>query len=193
MVILRRGRVGLVFFLLALIQSSWAESGEIAWRALQEYRKDPHGSVSSPAIRDLFSGLDDAQKIDEIFDYLIAYDRKLENTPYAMPQISDSPFVVILRNDPGLISNIDHLRDLLKDERDPRRFFLLSRLAAVFAVERKIEFSREMKHMLLERGKVSNARASARNPRYEDAALYTYGVILNDLERAGVRHPFEID
>ena len=181
-----------IFLILGFFFSSsplTGQIGNIAWTALQKYRQDA-SKRSVPAIRQVFAGMSDEEIIEEIHAYLVANDASLEGTPYSMPLISSSPFIGMLRNDPDLVSDVSHLRLMLKREEDPRKFFLLISLANVFAIQQKIEFSKEMEHMLLREGKVSNVPPEHSQAEYDDVGMYTYGVILDQLDRLKIEHPF---
>lgn len=185
------GKTIYLFFLLLSPFIAAAEPGQIAWSALQEYRENTSKDVCAPIIREVFSGISDDEIINEIYNYLLAEDKALRGTSFEMPLGSATPFISMIRNDPDLISDFSHLRNLLKNENDPRKFFLLSRLAIPLAVQGKTEFSAEMKHMLLKKGKASNVPPDRSREPYDVISKYAYSLIVEDLKRLNVNIPFE--
>lgn len=177
-----------VFFLFPKIYAN--DVGHTTWEAINAYRNMDSRSSVGDVIEEVFQDLDDAEKIDDMMAYLRSRDKSSAGTPYELDFKIADPLVGILRNSPDLISDVSHLRNLIQSEQDPRDFFLITKIAMVLTSEREVDFSDEMNHMLLKKGKITNIPRGWGGMGFEDVSYYTYGQIVTTFNRIEVNHPF---
>jgi hypothetical protein len=147
-------------------------------------RKTFGGEERTEKIREVFSGLSDEDILKELSESLFALDES-HKPPFDMRASTPSAFIDILREDKELILDDSYLRNSLKNETNPRRFYLLRQLSVGLRVSQGKSYVDESRHMLFESGVVAKAlQASMREAYYGDVSRYAYQCIVDDLRKS---------
>jgi hypothetical protein len=118
-------------------------------------------------------------------EYSFALDAT-HTAPFDMRVDTASLLTDILRENKELVTSDDYLRKSLRDEADPRKFFLLHCLASGFRASHGGDYIDECRHMLFEEGRVVKPLGPGkRTSFYGSVSHYTYECILAELKRSG--------
>lgn len=152
-------------------------------RSAFEKRASAKGADEAKAIfRDALNGLSDAQKIRAIAYRVLAFD---ENPKYTMKSSNSMVAAFALGQDQELIADWSELRDMLKEAKDPREFFLISGLIPWSSDERKHDFVGEFALMLFADGRVAKDEGEYTKYYAGDVSEYAYDAILISLRALG--------
>lgn len=118
--------VWMIFFIQALqgasnLTSLGVDAGKI-------FNQNTGKDIYGPKIKKLFSGFSDEEILESLISALLLIDGNFDGTPHSMPKGIESPYVSIIKWVPDLIENDSYLRKELKNETDPRDFYLKSQL-----------------------------------------------------------------
>ncbi len=136
--------------------------------------------------REIFTGFSDAEILAELVAAVFERD-KGGTPPFDMRGDIAESYADILRGDKELVSDDSYLRDAMRNEADPRKFFLLSRLSWGMRSNYDVNYIDESKHMLFQHGRIAKPlQAQMRmQPVWGDVSLYAYRTIVNDLKKSG--------
>lgn len=135
------------------------------------------------AFEDSFKGIGAEKRTIALSHYL--YDIDATNPQWAMsPRITMGP----LSADPGFIDDWSYLRQMLANEKDPRKFYILSQLA-FRAKPPNDDFVAARAHMLFAEGRVARQAGEFRSPNFDNVSLYAYVCIVENLRRLGADFP----
>jgi len=142
-----------------------------------------HKKEAVLAFRRPFENLTDKQKIRALTLFL--YDIDEHDSKWSMSASITMGVSYALKDDPDFIRDWSSLRKLLKKERDPRRFYLLSNLTPWVKGENSPDFIAEKIHMLFADGRVAKEEGEYTREYAHDVSLYTYTVITGKLRALG--------
>lgn len=171
---------GLLIFLLLVCRGTGTQNipGLLALEAYKE------GKVESiEKIREIFSGFTDDQIIESLIQGAFKLDES-QSPPFNMRVDTPYVFTDILRQDENLVSDDSILRERLRNERDPRRFYLIHRIATGLKSNNKRNYNDEIKHMLLIDGRYAKPYGGV-GSKYGSISKYVFGVITANLEMSG--------
>jgi len=132
-----------------------------------------------PAFRKPFEGLTNAQKIKSLVLFL--YDIDLHDKKWSMSaRITMGP-IDVLRADPNLVEDWSELKRMLRNEKNPRKFYLLSKIAPWSNDKQKHDFIAERSHMLFADGRVAKEEGEYTKPYAHDVSEYAYTAIIGNL------------
>lgn len=135
------------------------------------------------AFRKPFEGVEDSQKIRALALYL--YDLDQSGSKWSMSGDSASAPISALSDDPDFINDWSSLRPMLQRERDPRRFYLLSKLVPLTEDEPQHDFIAERTHMLFADGRVAKEEGEYTKSYAHDVSEYAYVAIVGKLRVVG--------
>jgi hypothetical protein len=130
-----------------------------------------------------FQGLEDSQKIKALALYL--YDIDQTNAKWSMSAAITMSTALVLSDDPDLINDWSSLREMLKNEIDPRKFYLLSSLVPLAKQEPQHDFIAERTHMLFKDGRVAKDEGEYTRDYADDVSEYSYTAIIGNLRVLG--------
>lgn len=144
---------------------------------------DKRASAKGPeeekfAFRSALNGLSNAQKIRAIAYRVLASD---ENPKYNMRSSNSLVAAYALGQDHELISDWSELRVMLKETKDPRKFFLIAGLIPWSRNEHKHDFVYELTHMLFSVGRVAKDEGEYTKSYADNVSEYAYSAILSSL------------
>jgi len=130
-----------------------------------------------------FRTLEDAQRVRALALSLYAIDE-------SDPKWSMSASIVMgtsyaLGDDPDFISDWSALRQMLKNEKDPRKFYLLSNLVPRTRDRERHDFVEERIHMLFADGRVAKEEGEYTRTYAHDVSEYAYTAIVGNLRALG--------
>lgn len=135
------------------------------------------------AFRKPFEGLSDAQKIRSLLLFL--YDIDESDSKWSMSsQITMGTSSVII-DDPNFIEDWTTLRKMLRGEKSPRKFYLLSKLTPRTNTDEKHDFVSERMHMLFADGRVAKEEGEYTRDYAHDVSAYAYKAIIGNLKALG--------
>jgi len=130
-----------------------------------------------PAFKKPFTGLEDSQKIRA----LVLFHNQIDESNHmrSMSAYTTMKTLGALADDPDFIKDWSSLRQMLNDERDSRKFFLLSKL--VPWGRKHHDFIAERTHMLFADGRVAKKEGEYTKEYAHDVSEYTYAAIVGKL------------
>ena len=135
------------------------------------------------AFRKPFQGVSDSKRIRALALSLYAID---ESDPkWSMSSSITMGASYALGDDPNFISDWSSLREMLKVEKSPRKFYLLSKLAPWTTSDRKHDFVAERTHMLFADGRVAKDEGEYTKSYAHDVSAYAYKAIVGNLKALG--------
>ena len=134
------------------------------------------------AFRNALNGLSDAQKIRAIAYRVLASD---DDPRYSMRSSNSSVAAYALGQDQELITDWSELRVMLKETKDPRKFFLIAGLIPWSNDEHKHDFVYELTHMLFADGRVAKDEGEYTKEYANDVSEYAYTAIMGNLRVLG--------
>jgi hypothetical protein len=135
------------------------------------------------AFRKPFEHLTDEQKIRALTLFL--YDIDEHDQKWSMSSSITMGASYALKDDPDFINDWSSLQGLLKNERDPRKFYLLSNLTPWARGEHLHDFIAERTHMLFADGRVAKEEGEYTREYAHDVSVYTYTAIVGKLRALG--------
>lgn len=126
-----------------------------------------------------FQDLEDAQRLKALVLYL--YDIDKSDSRWSMSSSIFMGVAYALSDDPKFVSNWSSLRSMLASEKNPRKFFLLSRIASM-AKSPDNDFVAERTHMLFADGRVAKEEGEYTKAYAHDVSLYAYSAIVANLK-----------
>ena len=170
--------------------SLWGQDDETLIRIAKEgfdARKRAGGLTNIPAavqaFREPFEGLEDSLKIRAIALYLYDIDRS--DSKLSMGSVVTKGPIYALGDDPGFISDWSLLREMLQQEKDPRKFYLLSNLVPSTENESQYDFISERTHMLFADGRVVKDEGEYTPDYAHDVSKFAYVAITGKLRVVG--------
>jgi hypothetical protein len=136
-----------------------------------------------PAFQKVFAGINDSQKIKALAFYLYDIDRS--ESKWSMSATTVMGPIYALSDDPDFINDWSALREMLGQERDPRKFYLLSRLVPLTMDEPNYDFIAERTHMLFADGRVAKEEGEYTKDYAHDVSVYAYNAIMGNLRILG--------
>lgn len=134
------------------------------------------------AFRKVLQGLSDPQKIRAIAYRVLDSDN---NPKYTMRSSNSMVAAYALGQDKQLISDWSTLREMLREEKKPRKFYLLSGLIPWSRGDERHDFVFEFTHMLFADGRVSKDEGEYTKSYAHDISFYAYKAIVNSLSALG--------
>lgn len=134
------------------------------------------------AFRKALQGLSDPQKIRAIAYRVLDSDN---NPKYAMKSSNSMVAAYALGQDRQLISDWSTLREMLREEKNPRKFYLLSGLTPWSRGDERHDFVFEFTHMLFADGRVAKDEGEYTKSYAHDISFYAYKAIVNSLSVLG--------
>jgi hypothetical protein len=138
------------------------------------------------AVRSVLSHLSDAEKIRSLALAVYDYDN---NPRFKMSWSNPHGVTTILHQDPNLISDVSELRKMLTEERDPRKFYLLSKISNHLEKSQKINFILEHHKMLFEDGPVARPEGEYTDEYFFDISIFAERRIRATLKMKGLAAP----
>lgn len=135
------------------------------------------------AFRKPFDGLSDAQKIRSLLLFL--YDIDESDSKWSMSSQITMGTSSVLIDDPDFIKDWATLRKMLRAERNPRKFYLLSKLAPRTNADDRHDFVAERTHMLFADGRVAKDEGEYTKSYAHDVSAYAYKAIIGNLKALG--------
>jgi len=127
--------------------------------------------AAKETLRLAIEGLSDSEKIRGFFQII----RDDDETPrFRMSSRVARYEYSALAKDPDLIADYSELKKMLREEQDPRRFYLLSRMSPWTTEENKHNFIPELAHMLFEDGPVVKYEGEYTRGYNHDVSVYAY-------------------
>lgn len=151
---------------------------EIGITAIEKRASARGSEEEKAAFRNAFNGLSDAQKIRAISYRVLASD---DNPKHYMRASNSAIASYSLGQDRELITDWSELRVMLKETKDPRKFFLIAGLIPWSSDEQKYDFVYELTHMLFADGRVAKNEGEYRLPYADDVSEFAYSAILGKL------------
>lgn len=139
--------------------------------------------ASVPAFRGPFEGLADSGRIKALALYL--YDIDESDSKWSMSAYSAMGPISALSSDAEFINDWSSLREMLKIEKDPRKFYLLSKLVPWTEDKPQHDFVAERVHMLFADGRVAKEEGEYTKEYAHDVSIYTYVAIVGNLRVLG--------
>ena len=131
-----------------------------------------------------FSGLDADERIQMIVDYLDEIEAR--DTPrYKLDSMRGNSVLRALRAHPAFITDTSLYRKYLREEEDPRRFYLLSHLSQGMGDSSKEDYITEKMRMLDRTGRAASGFEEEKPKWYGDISKWTYLSITWDLKLLG--------
>jgi hypothetical protein len=135
--------------------------------------------ASASAFRKPFEGLEDSQKIKSIVLYL--YDIDKSDSKLSMSSAILMNPVSALADDHDFIKDWSSSRSMLKHEKDPRKFFLISKMISMSKNGANQDFIAERTHMLFADGRVTKKEGEYTRSYANDVSKYAYDAIVHNL------------
>lgn len=132
--------------------------------------------------RESLKNLSDEQKIKAIAYRVIASD---DTEEWRMRASNSMNAAYVLGQDPELIKDWSALKEMLKEQTDPRKFYLLSGLRPWTTEQDRHDFVPAMTHMLFEDGQVSKDEGEYTPFYANDVSKFAYISIVNNLRALG--------
>ncbi len=130
--------------------------------------------------RNSLQELSDAQRIKAVFYGAL----ESENIPkFRMSNYSS--VLTFLNRDTEWVRDWSSLRRMLIEEKDPRKFYILSKMVPFSTADQKFDFVAERAHMLFADGRVSKYEGEYTPPYAADVSKYAYTVINGNLRALG--------
>ena len=129
-----------------------------------------------------FEGLSDELKIKAILLRLHDVD---QNPKWSMSSEIIMGPQYALADDPDFITDWSALREMLREERNPRKFYLISKLAPWMNADIQHDFVAERTHMLFADGRVAKDEGEYTKPYAHDVSAYAYQAIVGNLKALG--------
>ncbi len=139
--------------------------------------------ASVAAFKRPFEGLDDSEKIEALALYL--YDLDQSDSKWSMSAYTAMAPISALSSDADFIKDWSSLREMLKVEKDPRKFYLLSKLVPWTEDKPQHDFVAERVHMLFADGRVAKEEGEYTKEYAHDVSIYTYVTIVGNLRVLG--------
>lgn len=137
------------------------------------------------AFREPFEGVDDAMRTRALVLSLYSIDET--DSKWSMSASVPMGILYALADDPEFIRDWSAYRKMLKNETNPRKFFLLSAIApSVNAdTDKQHDFVAERIHMLFADGRVAKEEGEYTRPYAHDVSQYAYTAIVGNLRLLG--------
>jgi len=176
-----------VFALLLISQLNGAdlqedELREIGFAAFSASSQSITEEDKIKVFRDSLKNLDDEQKIKAIAYQVIASD---DTEEWRMRASNSINAAYVLGQDPELIKDWSALKEMLKEQTDPRKFYLMSGLRPWTTEQNRHDFVPSMTHMLFEDGQVSKDEGEYTPSYANDVSKFAYISIVNNLQALG--------
>jgi hypothetical protein len=139
--------------------------------------------ASVAAFKKPFEGVDDSEKIEALALYL--YDIDKSDSKWSMSAYITTAPISALSSDPEFIKDWSSLREMLRVEKDPRKFYLLSKLVPWTEDKPQLDFVAERVHMLFADGRVAKEEGEYTKEYAHDVSNYTYVAIVGNLRVLG--------
>lgn len=174
-----------IFFAHLTLQAKTYSENELLeiGRSAIDKRASAKGSEEEKAaFRNALNGLSDAEKIRAIGYRVLVSD---DDPRYSMGSSNSSVAAYALGQDQELITDWSELRVMLKETKDPRKFFLIAGLIPWSSAQHKHDFVYELTHMLFADGRVSKDEVEYTKPYANDVSEYAYTAIVSGLRSLG--------
>ncbi len=147
--------------------------------ANQNYQNYSREENFARAFDDLFKGIGAEKRTIALAHYL--YDIDATNPRWAMSAMITMGTIDLLAAAPEFIDDWSYLREMLATEKNPRRFYLLSKLATM-AQPPDNDFVAERTHMLFADGRVAKEEGEYTKAYAHDVSVYAYSAIVANLK-----------
>ena len=154
----------------------------IGREAIRQRAKAKGPEKEKEAFRKALQGLSDPQKTKAIAYRVLDSDN---NPKYTMRSSNSMVAGYALGQDRQLISDWSTLREMLREEKNPRKFYLLSGLVPWSRDDERHDFVFEFTHMLFTDGRVAKDEGEYTKSYAHDISLYAYKAIVNSLRALG--------
>lgn len=165
---------------------------EITNKAFQDTNKNYPGLSREEkfvrAFDDSFKGIGAEKRTIALAHSL--YDIDATSPKWEMSAMITMGTIDLLAADPGFIDDWSYLRKMLDTEKDPRKYYLLSRIASM-AKSPDNDFVAERTHMLFADGRVAKEEGEYTKAYAHDVSSYAYSAIIANLQQLGAEfaHP----
>lgn len=155
---------------------------DIGRKALKDHATAKGGESKKAAFRSALQGLSDAQKIRAVAYRVLASD---DDPKHTMKSSNTMAVAYALGQDRELVEDWNELREMLRRERDPRQFFLLSGLVPWSDNNVLHDFVFEFTHMLFADGRVAKDEGEYTRAYAHDVSEYAYTAVIGNLRALG--------
>lgn len=155
---------------------------EIGKGAIEKISTAKSPNQEKAAFRNALIGLSDSQKIRAIAYWVLETD---DDPKYNMRSSNSAVPAYALGQDQKIITDWSELRNMLKETKDPRKFFLISGLVPWSNNEYKHDFIYELTHMLFADGRVAKDEGEYTKDYADDVSEYAYAAIIGNLRMLG--------
>lgn len=173
--------ISLCSYALCLAQTN-QQLVEIAKEAFKAKNQNHEGlsreETFEKVFEDAFKGIGAEKRTNALAHYL--YDIDVSYPEWSMNARIAMGAIDLLAADSDFISDWSYLREMLANEKNPRKFYLLSKLAYM-AKPPDNDFVAASSHMLFEDGMVAKKEGEYTKPYYHDVSLYAYLAIVANL------------
>lgn len=169
--------------LLALEDKQLVALAQEAYTARSEAGGLTNRDAAVEAFREPFEGVDDAMRIRALALSLYSIDES--DSRWSMSASVTMAPLYALREDPRFIRDWSAFRKMLKNETDPRKFYLLSAIAPSVNADKLHDFVAERTHMLFADGRVAKEEGEYTRPYAHDVSEYAYTAIVGNLKSLG--------
>ena len=152
---------------------------EIAKSAFAEKFSVKNQKLGIEGIRRALEPLDDAQKTRAMMLRIFDLDARDGGRMRPNPSSSVTNHLLL---DPSLIEDPTELKRMLAEERDPRRFYILSALASHFMSSKKIDFVKEISPMLFRKEPLAKMHGEYYVHSLTNSAYFSYDLIVKNLK-----------
>jgi hypothetical protein len=170
------------FITLECVALEDSELADFARTALEDRAKVGNAEEAKRRFRKALETLDDAQKIRAFALYFFETD---EDPRWKMSTKITMTAGYALGQDSSVINDWSELRKLIREESDPRKFYLLSCLIPWSTESEKFDFVAERLHMLFQNGPVARDEGEYTKSYSHDVSLYAYESIITNLRILG--------
>jgi hypothetical protein len=150
-----------------------------AFKARENHPKLSRKEKFARAFEDSFKGISAERRTIALANYL--YDIDATNAEWAMSTMITMGVIDLLAADPEFIKDWSYLRQMIANEKDPRKFYLLSEMASMSKPPND-DFVAARAHMLFTNGRVAREQGEYTKPYAHDVSLYAYTAIMANLQ-----------
>ena len=138
------------------------------------------------AVRDAMAQLSDAEKTRALALRIFEVEKRDGKMRFTRPfEVSD-----VMLADPTLIKDPTELKAMIRQETDPRKFFLLAAMANQLVAHQKADFIPAFHHMLFIHGAYGRVEGEYYYSHYWDVSLYAYDSIIAYLKILNADYPY---
>ncbi len=150
-----------------------------AFKARENHPNLSRNEKFTRAFQDSFNGISAEKRTIALAHYL--YDIDATSPEWAMSTMITMGVIDLLAADPEFIKDWSYLRQMIANEKDPRKFYLLSKIASM-AKTPNDDFVAARAHMLFADGRVAKEEGEYTKDYAYDVSIYAYSAIVANLK-----------